>query len=297
MVRCIVPVFLLTACGAPLTPEAPGPGAPEPAPEAPAPDARPAASPAAQPAAAPQEPWARRGVPEGPDFALARRGLELATDTHRLLPDNVGDALNCTNCHLEEAQRPKAAPWVGVTDRYPKYRKRSGKVDDLQDRINGCFERSMNGTPLARDSEPMLALVAYMAFLSEGVEDGKALEGIGMPRIQPPEEPDPARGEAIYIAKCSACHQVSGAGVMGPDDKTMFPPLWGERSYNIGAGMARLDTAAAFVKWNMPHGQGGSLTDQEAYDVASYFIFQDRPDFAGKDKDWPKGGKPRDARY
>ena len=61
--------------------------------------------------------------------------------------------------------------------------------------------------------------------------------------------------------------------------------------------MARLDTAAAFVRWNMPLGQGGTLTEQEAYDVAAYFIEQPRPDFAGRSNDWPEGGRPRDARY
>lgn len=288
MARFIIPALLLVACGSAPEVEAepPAPHVPEPVAEEPAPAV-----------VATDEPWVRRTVPDGPEYDRVRHGLELATDTHRLLPDNVGDALNCTNCHLEDAQRPKAGPWVGVTDRYPKYRKRSGKVDDLQDRVNGCFERSMNGTRLERDSEPMLALVAYMTFLSEGIEDGKALADIGMPRIQPPEEPDPTRGEAVFTAKCVACHQATGAGMMGPDDQTLFPPLWGERSYNVGAGMARLDTAAAFVKWNMPQGQGGTLTDQEAYDVASYFIFKDRPDFAGKAGDWPKGDKPRDARY
>jgi hypothetical protein len=76
----------------------------------------------------------------------------------------------------------------------------------------------------------------------------------------------------------------------------------GRRSFNIGAGMARTYTAAAFVKRNMPIGfhekfplgQGG-LSDQDAVDVAEYFTHQDRPDFPDKVKDWPKDPKPRDA--
>jgi thiosulfate dehydrogenase len=77
----------------------------------------------------------------------------------------------------------------------------------------------------------------------------------------------------------------------------MFPALWGPRSFNIGAGMARLNTAAAFIKSSMPLGQGGSLTNQEAYDIAAYFTQQPRPDFKKKSQDWPKGDKPPDARY
>jgi len=61
--------------------------------------------------------------------------------------------------------------------------------------------------------------------------------------------------------------------------------------------MARLHTAAAFIKWNMPLGQGGSLSDQDAYDIAVYFTLQPHPDFPGKEQDWPQGGKPDDARY
>lgn len=61
--------------------------------------------------------------------------------------------------------------------------------------------------------------------------------------------------------------------------------------------MARLNTAAAFTKANMPLGQGYTLTDQEAFDVALYFTRQPRPDFAEKSLDWPEGDKPEDARY
>ena len=82
-----------------------------------------------------------------------------------------------------------------------------------------------------------------------------------------------------------------------PDGGYLFPALWGPKSFNVGAGMARLNNAAAFVKQNMPLGQGGTLSDQEAFDVAAYFTSQPRPDFAGKSEDWPKGDKPVDARY
>ena len=236
-------------------------------------------------------------LPGGPEGEQIRRGHALVMDTHRLLPEYVGDGLNCTNCHLKAGATPKAAPWIGVDTRYPKYRKRSGRVDDLQDRINGCMQRSENGRPLERDSEPMLAMVAYMGWLSEGVEDGTKVADIGMPRITAPSPPDRENGRALFEQKCTACHGADGQGVFDPEDRTMFPPLWGERSYNVGAGMARLNTSAAFIKWNMPLNQGGTLTDQEAYDIASYFIFQDRPDLPGKEKDWPKDAKPEDARY
>jgi uncharacterized protein len=225
------------------------------------------------------------------------RGKALVMDTHRLLPKNVGNGLNCTNCHLRGGTVPKAIPFVGVDDRYPKYRSRSGKSDDLPERINGCFERSMAGVRLDPKSPDMAAMVAYMNRLSRDVPDGTKVAGLGIPHIKPPAAPDATRGKTLYAAKCAACHQLEGQGIFGADDATVFPPLWGDRSFNIGAGMARLSTAAAFVKWNMPQGQEGSLSDQEAYDISAYFTVQERRDFAPKAKDWASGGKPADARY
>ena len=64
-----------------------------------------------------------------------------------------------------------------------------------------------------------------------------------------------------------------------------FPPLWGKSadgkwlSYNTGAGMSKLNKGAAWVQSNMPLGQGGSLSDQEAADIMLYVDAQPRADF------------------
>ena len=190
-----------------------------------------------------------------------------------------------------------AAPWVGIYSVFPEYRSRSGAVNSLQERINDCFIRSLNGKPLPPGSPEMQAVVAYMAWLSKGVPTGVDVEGRGFRRIQSDHVPDPARGKIVFAEKCATCHGAEGQGVQGADGAYAFPALWGERSFNLGAGMARLGNASAFVKWNMPLGQGGSLSDADALDVAAFFTRQPRPDYADKDKDWPKGGKPADARY
>ena len=65
---------------------------------------------------------------------------------------------------------------------------------------------------------------------------------------------------------------------------------------NAQTVMARAYTAAAFVISNMPLGQDNSLTQQEALDVAQFFMHQPRPVLSGKSNDWPHGGKPKDAR-
>ncbi len=223
-------------------------------------------------------------------------GKKLIEHTHIELPNNVTAKINCTNCHLNAGTVPNAMPFVGVDDRYPKYRARSGKEDNLAERINGCFQRSMNGIVLSEDAPEMVAMIAYMEWLSSEVEDGKLVEEAGLSKLEP-LTPDVDNGKLLYQAKCQMCHQADGAGLATPDGTRLYPPLWGGDSYNVGAGMARLHTAAAFIKWNMPFGQGGSLSDQEAYDIAAYFSTQERPDFAHKNTDWPKGGKPDDARY
>jgi thiosulfate dehydrogenase len=68
-----------------------------------------------------------------------------------------------------------------------------------------------------------------------------------------------------------------------------YPPLYGEHSYNKGAGLFRLSKFAAFVKSNMPYGvsyENPFLTDEEAWDVAAFVNSMPRPekDLSG---DWP----------
>jgi thiosulfate dehydrogenase len=61
--------------------------------------------------------------------------------------------------------------------------------------------------------------------------------------------------------------------------------------------MARVGTAAAFIRATMPFDQPGSLSDQESFDVAAYMNARARPDFAGKERDWPNGDPPPDVAY
>ena len=75
---------------------------------------------------------------------------------------------------------------------------------------------------------------------------------------------------------CAACHGADGAGQKA-GGKMVFPPLWGARSFNWGAGMASIKNAAEFIRANMPLGQGGSLTPQEAWDLAAFVDSQVRP--------------------
>ncbi|HJR63700.1 MAG TPA: c-type cytochrome [Gemmatimonadaceae bacterium] len=219
-----------------------------------------------------------------------RRGRALMIATKDSLPRYVGNALRCTSCHMSDGLKENAMPFVGVYAQFPQYRSRSGKVIEMEDRINDCFERSMNGRPLPRDGRDMIDMIAYMSFLSYGVPVGARVQGQGIPRLQPLEG-DSARGAQVYAANCVVCHGANGEGTVAA------PPVWGPQSYNIGAGMARLRTAAAFIKQAMPFDRPGSLTDQQAFDVAAYVNSHSRPDLPGKEKDWPHGDPPPDVAY
>lgn len=225
------------------------------------------------------------------------RGKQIVENTPLHASQYVGSKLSCANCHLDSGTTPHAAPWVGIDVRFPQYRSRSGKVDTLSDRVNDCFERSLNGKRLPNGSRELTDILNYMRWLSKGFAKDQEVEGSGMAKVALSREPDLVNGKKVFEAKCAECHQSDGQGRTDSQGKTLYPALWGKNSFNIGAGMARLHTAAGFVKRNMPLGRGGTLSDDEAFDVAAYFTRQERPDFAKKTLDWPKGDKPGDARY
>jgi cytochrome c len=211
------------------------------------------------------------------------RGYRLATQTYELLPTHVPQArLHCSSCHLNAGGNRAAAWWVNLSREYPR-------PPDLQNRINGCFERSLNGKPLCtprgyptpgdppscETSADMHALTAYMDWLTAQWNDPHTTTH-GFPPISPLSG-DVARGEHVYTQKCAVCH---GADGQGRYDHGIYyrPALWGPSSFNHGAGMfAAPPDLAAFVRWNMPLGAGGLLTDQEAWDVEAFIHSKPRP--------------------
>lgn len=236
-------------------------------------------------------------IPPGATGDLVRKGRRYATHTWEDLPELVGSDLHCTSCHLEGGTKANAGPWVGIANAYPAYRARAGREITLEERIDECFERSVNGKAPGKGSPVMNAFVAYIDWLSRGVPRGSEVVGRGFPMLERPTQIDSSNGRVLYGIRCASCHGANGEGRRQEDGSYQFPPLWGDRAFNIGAGMARLDTAAAFVRHNMPLGRPEPLALFEVYDIADYFTQQPRPDHPAKSGDWPRGGKPRDARY
>ncbi|MCS6291522.1 MAG: c-type cytochrome [Nitrospira sp.] len=237
---------------------------------------------------APPSPDAIPGDQRGEQIRL---GYKIVVDTQDYGRPYVGNRLNCTNCHLDAGMNPNTASFVGISRLYPEYRARADRQMTLADRINECFERSMNGKALPPDSSKLQAVVAYIEWLSQNVPPGSAVPWRGIPRLTSSHIPDLVNGKKQFATKCVFCHGADGQGTMAA------PPVWGPHSYNVAAGMARVTVAASFIKSNMPRGWGWTLTDDEAFDVAAYVNSQPRPDFPGKQLDWPKGGKPADIPY
>jgi len=272
----------------------------------------------AQDAGAPNPPiWTVPEVgalPDDKNGRLVRRGRDLITATYANIGPEVanptkryaGNNLACSNCHLEAGTKKFALPIFGLFGEFPQYSPRLRAEITIEDRVNACMTRSMNGRAMPLDAPEMQAIVAYIKFLSTGVPAGQKVPGLGagkMPELD--RAADPARGRLIYVRACVACHNTDGSGVRRSlptvDLGYMTPPLWGSDSFNDGAGMARLITAANFIHFNMPHGADylhPELTPEEAWDVAAYVVSQPRPHKAGLDRDYPDLlQKPVDSPY
>lgn len=225
----------------------------------------------------PYAPPAERDIPDDEFGAAVRLGKQVFTETTRYAARYVGNELQCANCHLDAGRLVHSAPLWGAWVKYPAYRSKNKMVNTMEERIQGCFRYSMNGTAPPADSQELKAVMSYAYWLASGAPTGVDLPGRGYPELeQPAKPPDLARGQRVFTQNCALCHGADGQGTK-TGDHYHFPPLWGDVSYNWGAGMHRINTAAAFIRANMPFGKGGSLTVQEAWDVAYYVNSQARP--------------------
>lgn len=245
----------------------------------------------------------------GRDRELVMYGEDLVANTAKYLGPHgsvlqITNGMNCQNCHLDAGKRPWGNNYGAVYSTYPKFRARSGTVENIYKRVNDCLERSLNGKPLDTAGREMQAIYAYIKWLGQDVPKGKKPYGSGLPKLPYLDRAaDPEKGKVVYTSVCQTCHGPNGEGALNPDGITYgYPPLWGEHSYNDGAGLYRLSRFAAYVKYNMPFNQVSfihpKLTDEEAWDVAAFVNAQPRPhkdqrsdwkDIAQKSVDEPFG--------
>ena len=246
------------------------------------------------------------------------RGFNLFMNTSKLARKLAGGTMSCNNCHPNGGQREMAMPLVGVGSVFPEYNKRAARVFTLEDRIVGCFLRSINatgrttrdatlkheneltGATLTPESGEVQSLAEYIRWLSSDRAGVKGLPWRGQNTIPaaaliPVVQLSPKRGKKLYAEKCSACHADGGQGVDICDKRA--GPLWGTNSWNDGAGAARTYTLAGIIRYWMPYLDPGSLTDEEAQQIAAYITAKTRPGFPFKEKDYLKEKIPVDAVY
>jgi len=210
-------------------------------------------------------------IPPGREGKIIRRGQDLVKNTKQLLPGNVTAELNCASCHLLGDRPRRPLSFAGIYGQYPEFSQRTKHFVGLRDRVAECFFFSMNGEPPSYYGPDLIAIEAYIAFLSRGSPVGPAPPMV--PSYAAPKSKDLKAGAAIYGAQCAVCHGANGAG----SATAGFPPLWGPASFNDRAGMDRM--MPGFVQANMPLGRGGTLTDQQVADVSAYILSKPRPHF------------------
>jgi len=263
-------------------------------------------------------------IPNDDTGALIRYGKQLMEETYKFLgPESglsntyISSRLSCTNCHLESGKAAFGQPWAVVWYKYNvnngkgPWSARSNRYLSMKGRIHDCTIRSMNGKQLPDDSREMLGMIAYLQWLSTGLKvpdvpaagapvvgtpiwDKLSKLGAGnVPVRELTRAADPLAGKLVYEDKCAMCHGDTGEGVWdAAAKKYIYPALWGQYSFNDGAGMYRLRTSVGFIKGNMPYGwanptdSGHMLSDAESWDVMAYVISNDRPKYAGTQQDW-----------
>jgi len=225
------------------------------------------------------EPSNVKPYPPGELGKVVRLGEEIVANTaqHPLSRKHVGNSLNCTSCHLNSGRHARAGSFLGTASAYPAWSPREERVITLEDRVLNCFMRSQNGVRPPNGSRVSVAITTYITWLSEGssirMNGQKPLGPNHTPTLDLDGlKPNVERGEKLYADQCADCH---GAGGVGTEEG---PPVWGDMSYNDGAGLSRNPKLASWLKVAMPL-DDATLTAQEALDIAAFINSHKRPKF------------------
>jgi thiosulfate dehydrogenase len=207
---------------------------------------------------------------------LAQLGYQIMLNTPEKIENYSGATMSCTNCHFAGGNttggKNNGISLVGVAAVYPKYNTAVNTVQTLAERINNCFERSLNSQPIALDSIEMKALLTYFQWTSRGIGIYSDVRWLGLPPLKSTHISNAENGQKVYTIYCAMCHGKEGEGELSNE----VPPLWGPKSFNALAGMHVEKTLASFIYYNMPYDDPG-LSEEQAIDVAAFIAQQPRP--------------------
>ncbi|MEP7376498.1 MAG: c-type cytochrome [Chitinophagaceae bacterium] len=234
---------------------------------------------------------------EGEERKMVIYGEDIVANTSRYFGPHgsvaaITNGMNCQNCHLNAGRKNWGNNYSAVYSTYPKFRERSGAIETIYKRVSDCFERSLNGTAPDSTSREYQAIYAYIKWVGQDVKKSEKPVGSGIEKLSfMYRAADPIKGKEVYTEQCQSCHGKNGEGLLSLNQVSYeYPPLWGEHSYNNGAGLFRLSNFAGYIKSNMPFKlsthNSPVLTNDQAWDVAAFVNSQPRPQ-KDLNKDWP----------
>jgi thiosulfate dehydrogenase len=216
--------------------------------------------------------------PKGPLGQAVKAGQALFNNTVSI----AGNKLSCSSCHVDGGTSEQILPLVGVATKFPAYNSRAKAVIDLTQRIDACVQYSEAGHPLPLNDPRLIDLTAYVTWLSTDLPIGAKLPWLKRaekPKVKLSPTSNLVAGAKLYEHVCYYCHGTNGQGFQ---HGWAAPPLWGPESYAQGAGMSKLAMLTNFIKTAMPVApvngvKPGSLTEQQAQDIAAFVLSHPRP--------------------
>ena len=173
----------------------------------------------------------------------------------------AGNGPACSGCH-------DAAAMKGVAARLPAWSVAAGRVVDLEDRIDACRTSRQHAPPLARGSEDLVALTAFVAAQSRGVPIHVSVDGPAKPAFE--------RARAFYTTRrgqmnlaCTSCHDdLAGKRLLNETISQGHPnafPAYRLEWQGMGSLQRRIRACLFGIRAEMPPPGAPELTYVELY--------------------------------
>jgi len=130
-------------------------------------------------------------------------GEELIRNTSRYFGPHgkiraQSNGMNCQNCHIDAGTRPWGNNYAMVFSTYPKFRPRSGQVEDVYKRVSDCFERSLNGQAIDSNSREFITMRSYINWVGMNVSKTQKPASAGLEKLQFPDRAaDVTKGKLV----------------------------------------------------------------------------------------------------